>query len=72
LVGKIINNFKVLGEKSEQVLEVGNITDEAVKKILKEFEQMRELLDSVGASIEEVKAGIDNISRGVEDILGKE
>ena len=72
MVGKIINNFKVLGEKSEQVLEVGNITDEAVKKILKEFEQMRELLDSVGASIEEVKAGIDNISRGVEDILGKE
>ena len=79
LVGKIIDNFKVLGEKSEQVLEVGDITDDAVKKILKEFEQMRGLLDSVGASIEEVtasieevKAGIDDISRGVEDILEKE
>ncbi len=78
LVGKILELFKVLEDRSAKISEVGERTSKASRTIATEFENIRTLLETVSASIEEVtasieevKASIDNIAEGVEKILSR-
>ncbi len=76
LIDKVLELFKNLEERVGEVDKLKEVTQTVSTRTIEEFDNIKNLLNTVSASleevsaaIEEVKASVDEIARGAEEVL---